>query len=138
MRGAWQIRVMTVHGSKGLEAPIVILPDTEVRKGNSDSSQLIALKEGGFLWKSSAEIAPEAQLDAQAAAKEFADQERMRLLYVALTRAEQWLVVAGAGDPGKPGGSWYNLVAEANAGKCDGSNRSCWRGVMCVCVTQLV
>nr|WP_323778058.1 double-strand break repair helicase AddA [Amylibacter sp.] len=111
--GAGQIRVMTVHGSKGLEAPIVILPDTEVRKGNSDSSQIMALKEGGFLWKSPEDLAPAVQNDAKEAAKEFADQERMRLLYVALTRAEQWLVVAGAGDRGKEGASWYNLVAEA-------------------------
>ena len=111
--GAGQIRVMTVHGSKGLEAPIVILPDTEVRKGNSDSSQILALKEGGFLWKSPEDMSPMVQKDAKEAAKDFADQERMRLLYVALTRAEQWLVVAGAGDRGKEGASWYNLVAEA-------------------------
>jgi ATP-dependent helicase/nuclease subunit A len=110
--GAGQIRVMTVHGAKGLEAPIVILPDTEVRAGNTDRSQLITLKTGGFLWKSS-EMAPDVELDAKAAAKEFVDQERMRLLYVALTRAEQWLVVAGAGNAGKPGASWYNLVKEA-------------------------
>ncbi len=111
---AGQIRVMTVHGSKGLEAPIVILPDTEVRKGNRDSSQIIALDDGGFLWKSPKEVMPAAQMEAATAAKDFADQERMRLLYVALTRAEQWLVVAGAGDAGKePTSSWYNLVCNA-------------------------
>ena len=111
---AGQIRVMTVHGSKGLEAPIVILPDTEVRKGNRDSSQIIALEGEGFLWKSPKELMPAAQMEAATAAKEFAERERMRLLYVALTRAEQWLVVAGAGDAGKePTSSWYNLVADA-------------------------
>ena len=36
-------------------------------------------------WKSSDDIAPQVQIDAQQAAKDFADQERMRLLYVALT-----------------------------------------------------
>ncbi len=112
--GAGQIRVMTVHGSKGLEAPIVILPDTEVRKGNRDSSQIMALEGDGFLWKSPKELMPAAQMEAATAAKEFAERERMRLLYVALTRAEQWLVVAGAGDAGKePTSSWYNLVADA-------------------------
>jgi ATP-dependent helicase/nuclease subunit A len=75
------------------------------------------LKEGGFLWKSADAIAPEIQIKAKQAAKEFADQERMRLLYVALTRAEQWLVVAGAGDAGGAGKSWYNLVSEAMANK---------------------
>ena len=49
---AGQIRVMTVHGAKGLEAPIVILPDTEVRAGNRDTSQIMPLDDGGFLWKS--------------------------------------------------------------------------------------
>jgi ATP-dependent helicase/nuclease subunit A len=111
---AGQIRVMTVHGSKGLEAPIVILPDTEVRAGNRDSSQIMPLDIGGFLWKSPKDIMPLAQIEGAAAAKEFAEQERMRLLYVALTRAEQWLVVAGAGDRGKNvESSWYNLVADA-------------------------
>jgi ATP-dependent helicase/nuclease subunit A len=41
-----------------------------------------------------------------------AEEERMRLLYVAMTRAENWLIVAGSGDVGK-GDSWYNLVTEA-------------------------
>lgn len=111
---AGQIRVMTVHGSKGLEAPIVILPDTEVRAGNSDTSQILELEDGGFLWKSPAGLAPAAQIDAAAAKKEFSEQERMRLLYVALTRAEQWLIVAGAGNRGKEiSSSWYNLVSDA-------------------------
>jgi ATP-dependent helicase/nuclease subunit A len=111
---AGQIRVMTVHGAKGLEAPIVILPDTEVRGGNRDTSQIMPLDSGGFLWKSPKDMMPKAQMDAGAAAKEFAEQERMRLLYVALTRAEQWLVVAGAGNRGKEvASSWYNLVSDA-------------------------
>ncbi len=111
---AGQIRVMTVHGAKGLEAPIVILPDTEVRAGNRDTSQIMPLEEGGFLWKSPKDLMPAAQMQGAAAAKEFAEQERMRLLYVALTRAEQWLIVAGAGNRGKEvASSWYNLVADA-------------------------
>lgn len=111
---AGQIRVMTVHGAKGLEAPIVILPDTEVRAGNRDVSQIMPLDGGGFLWKSPKELMPMAQMEAAAAAKDFAEQERMRLLYVALTRAAQWLVVAGAGNQGKEvASSWYNLVEDA-------------------------
>lgn len=111
---AGQIRVMTVHGSKGLEAPIVILPDTEVRGGHRDTSQIMTLNDGGFLWKSPRTMVPIAQIDGAAEAKEFSEQEQMRLLYVALTRAEQWLVVAGAGNAGKDvSSSWYNLVENA-------------------------
>lgn len=111
---AGQVRVMTVHGSKGLEAPIVILPDTEVRGGNRDTSQIMPIDTGGFLWKSPKDMVPAAQMEGATAAKEFSEQERMRLLYVALTRAEQWLVVAGAGNAGKDvSSSWYNLVEDA-------------------------
>ena len=111
---AGQIRVMTVHGSKGLEAPIVILPDTEVRAGKRDTSQIMPLNEGGFLWKSSKDMAPVAQIEGTTTAKELSKQEQMRLLYVALTRAEQWLIVAGAGNSGKDASSsWYNLVEDA-------------------------
>ncbi len=113
---AGQIRVMTVHGAKGLEAPIVVLPDTEVRGGNPNSSQIMPLDDGGFLWKSPKEMMPAAQIEAAAASKDFEERERMRLLYVALTRAEQWLVVAGAGNAGKDTtSSWYNLVEDAMA-----------------------
>ena len=111
---AGQIRVMTVHGAKGLEAPIVVLPDTEVRGGNRDSSQILPLGSDGFVWKSPKDFIPLAQAEASAAAKEFQAQERMRLLYVALTRAEQWLVIAGAGNRGKDvEDSWYNMVSDA-------------------------
>ena len=107
-----QVRVMTVHGAKGLEAPVVVLPDT-ARRQTPERDQIVKLPDGSAVWKTDAANATEAQTLAIDARKQFQQQERMRLLYVALTRAESWLVVCGAGKLSKSGDSWYQLVSEA-------------------------
>ena len=105
------IRVMTVHGSKGLEAPIVILPDTGPRRAARDAEIMMA--GGAPLWKVPKEQMPAAMTQARDAAQEKQRNERLRLLYVALTRAEKWLIVAGAGEMSKDGDSWYQQVQAA-------------------------
>ncbi|MEX0303529.1 MAG: 3'-5' exonuclease, partial [Leisingera sp.] len=105
------IRVMSVHGSKGLEAPIVILPDTAKRRPPTDAE--IMLADGTPVWKLPKEQMPAAMLAAREAAQEKLQNERLRLLYVALTRAEKWLIVATAGDAGEQGDSWYRMVEGA-------------------------
>ncbi|MBP0484287.1 double-strand break repair helicase AddA [Sagittula salina] len=102
------LRVMTVHGSKGLEAPIVILPDC-AKPDTSVKADLLRDPEG-VVWKQTAAQQPARQSAAIDAAKTREAQERDRLLYVALTRAEKWLVVAAAGDLGKDGDAWYDQV----------------------------
>jgi ATP-dependent helicase/nuclease subunit A len=102
------IRVMTVHGSKGLEAPIVILPDTGKRRTPPDPEIMMA--DGVPLWKVKPDQMPERLLTARAAAQAAQHNERLRLLYVALTRAEKWLIVTGAGELPKDGDSWYQMV----------------------------
>lgn len=102
------VRIMTVHGSKGLQAPIVILPDT-VRMVN-------VRKEGGLLWdeifyyplssgdydKNCARIKEEAAVQA--------NEEYKRLLYVALTRAEDRLCVCGyRNKTAVKEESWYEI-----------------------------
>lgn len=108
------IRVMSVHGSKGLEAPIVILPDTGKRNPPRDEEIMAA--EGVPLWKVPREQMPPRMLAARGAAQEKLQNERLRLLYVALTRAEKWLIVAAAGDLPKDGNSWYQMTQSALAG----------------------
>ncbi|WP_050604668.1 double-strand break repair helicase AddA [Ruegeria sp. 6PALISEP08] len=105
------IRVMTVHGSKGLEAPIVILPDTGKRQPPRDAEIMVA--DGTPLWKVSADVSPNLISHAREVARNREENERLRLLYVALTRAEKWLIVAAAGDLGKDGNSWYQMVEAA-------------------------
>ncbi|NDW46388.1 double-strand break repair helicase AddA [Ruegeria sp. PrR005] len=107
------VRVMTVHGSKGLEAPIVILPDTAQRRAQRDAE---IMKAGDLpLWRVAKDGSPAVLSAAREAAQARETNERLRLLYVALTRAEKWLIVAAAGDIGKDGGSWYSMVADAMA-----------------------
>ncbi|NIZ11792.1 double-strand break repair helicase AddA [Phaeobacter sp. HF9A] len=105
------IRVMSVHGSKGLEAPIVILPDTTKRRPSPPSEVMEVA--GTPLWRVSSEQMPPAMEAAKLLAQEKQANERLRLLYVALTRAEKWLIVAGAGDLDKGGDSWYQRVEAA-------------------------
>ncbi|ATE63413.1 double-strand break repair helicase AddA [Rhizorhabdus dicambivorans] len=118
------VRVMTVHGSKGLEAPLVILADAT---GNPEAAPTTRLD-----WKidpdgpavpvprpRKQEMVEEIAADAAELARR-ERQEHWRLLYVALTRAREHLVIGGAlgvrarGEP--PEQSWYKAVDRAMAG----------------------
>ncbi|UZW56333.1 double-strand break repair helicase AddA [Sphingobium sp. JS3065] len=132
------LRLLTVHGAKGLQAPIVILADAclDPDAGNRADS---------LEWNGLPIIAPRkaerqgaiGQLAEEASAVERA--EHWRLLYVALTRAEERLVVAGSLGPRAKGEvkpeSWYaavegaliSLEAEWEADPLWGARRS-WRG----------
>lgn len=108
---------MTVHGAKGLEAPIVILPDTTARaKPQGPSLMPVALPDGGEAWlmcpgRSGDDCA--ASAGAREARAKRADDETLRLLYVALTRARDRLVIMGrAGTRGAEAGSWWSIVSE--------------------------
>lgn len=107
-----EIRVMTVHGSKGLEAPIVIMPETQKRKSPAGGS--IIEHDDLALWSVRNDDAPQIILDAKAQREEQQSEERMRLLYVAMTRAEKWLILGAAGDLGKSDDeSWYGMASAA-------------------------
>jgi ATP-dependent helicase/nuclease subunit A len=112
-----QARVMTVHGAKGLEAPIVILPDTAPRREGANPPRVSRLATGEAAWRTASESAPPVLAAAEAARRQLIAAENRRLLYVALTRARSWLIVAGAGQAPKPeDDSWYGLVEAALRG----------------------
>ncbi|MGF1501118.1 MAG: double-strand break repair helicase AddA [Paracoccaceae bacterium] len=116
-KGAGEVRVMTVHGAKGLEAPVVILPDTMKEAQLGRSGPVILPAESGLpLWLGSKEDDdPVSRAVREAEAKRGTD-EADRLLYVALTRAEDWLILAGAAtkqDP--PETAWYRRLDRAMA-----------------------
>lgn len=90
--GSGRLRVMTVHGAKGLEAPLVILADTTDRKDNS-GRDAAEDEEGTAIWGPKTPAVEAARIRKREANAE----ESLRLLYVAMTRAQSWLVVAGAG-----------------------------------------
>lgn len=103
-----QVRVMTVHGAKGLEAPIVILPDTAKRAFRL--RQEIVMMDGQAVWKTPEDDAPPPMAKALQSLRDAAEEESRRLLYVALTRAETWLIVCAAGEVGKDQDSWHAIV----------------------------
>ena len=108
------VRVMTAHGAKGLQAPIVFLPDTlgAPSQGPSflwppdpdDDRRL-------FLWPpAKAYYDPVAETE-RARVDLKRDQEHRRLLYVAMTRAEDRLYVCGwQTKKAPPADCWYNLI----------------------------
>ncbi|MFM9851731.1 MAG: double-strand break repair helicase AddA [Sphingomonadaceae bacterium] len=93
------VRVMTVHGAKGLQAPIVILADATRDPDANRATQIDwALDEGLtvpiFTPRKAASVA--ALDDAMATDKAREREEHWRLLYVAMTRAEERLYIGGA------------------------------------------
>lgn len=112
--GSDMIRVMTVHGAKGLEAPIVILPDTATYRRPGSTNPLVKEPGGGVFWRAAKDTAPAILRAAQEEESEAADREAQRLLYVAMTRAEQWLIVAAAGNIGKEDKpTWFTQISTA-------------------------
>jgi len=117
-----EVRVMTVHGAKGLEAPIVVLADTTTPPAGPPQRQprLLALAQATshsptcFVWAGvkATDTAPVAA--ARERARREAEDEYRRLLYVAMTRAIDRLVICGAdGERARPEGCWWNLVFAA-------------------------
>lgn len=120
-----QVRIMTVHASKGLQAPIVFLPDTVKILHDHNKGRVRLLwpeedvdgKAAGVdvpLWSPRQEFDAGIYERAREAAAEKQMEEYRRLLYVALTRAEDRLYIAGFRGRNKAkDGCWYNLVAES-------------------------
>ncbi|MFZ1469803.1 MAG: double-strand break repair helicase AddA [Paracoccaceae bacterium] len=108
-----RIRVMTVHGSKGLEAPIVILPETTISRAPNELP-IMTLASGLPIWGLPRAEATAQQLQADTARMAMREAENLRLLYVAVTRARCWLIVAAAGEA-KPG-TWYDMLRVAGDG----------------------
>jgi ATP-dependent helicase/nuclease subunit A len=109
-QGEGEVRVMTVHGAKGLEAPLVILPDTTT-KATAQGGPLLSAEGGGFLWAPRKADDCPASAAARAAREAAAEHESLRLLYVALTRARDRLIVAGIKTADRYfRGSWRDVI----------------------------
>lgn len=111
-QGRDEVRVMTVHGAKGLEAPIVFLPDSCQMPGKQDAPLFwLGEEEAGIaLWTPRRAHEEKLAMAARAAQQALREQEYRRLLYVALTRAEDRLYVAGW-EP-RQEGCWYDLIVK--------------------------
>jgi ATP-dependent helicase/nuclease subunit A len=113
-----EVRVMTVHGAKGLQSPIVILPDTTA-KPKLETDAILEVG-GAAIWAPRKDADIPASEAARAIAQAKAHEEHRRLLYVALTRAQDHLLIAGhwygstkAGAAGYDANSWYALCRGA-------------------------
>lgn len=113
-----QVRIMTVHGAKGLEAPIVFLADAAA-DGPLQLPRMVWHEPSGLpLWRGPADERSEAEQGCVDEIRQNQDEERHRLLYVAMTRARDELYVcgcaSGAGSDVKSG-TWYELISESVA-----------------------
>ncbi|MFA7307506.1 MAG: double-strand break repair helicase AddA [Hyphomicrobium sp.] len=121
--GRDEVRVMTVHGAKGLEAPIVFLPDTcTTASGDISAASLVRLPRlprpdnipEPIVWTVKRTSRIEAVVDARRAREGREHQERNRLLYVAMTRARDRLYIAGfEGKKGRADFCWYDAISDA-------------------------
>jgi ATP-dependent helicase/nuclease subunit A len=109
------VRVMTVHGAKGLEAPLVILADTTSMPDGKHDAKLLRVPESDILvWGLNKTLDSTRLRAARDAAAELRAAEYRRLLYVALTRAADALIVCGhEGRNQLNEGCWYRLVQDA-------------------------
>lgn len=116
-----EIRVMTVHGAKGLEAPIVYLPDTAAPAVRAQRiGPIFDLGQGHgeelLVWSPTKSDDPEIVEAAREEASAREADEHRRLLYVALTRARDRLYIAGTTTTRARGeGNWYDMIAEGLA-----------------------
>ncbi len=103
------VRIMTIHKSKGLQAPIVFLVDTNTVPRNSESILFDATEAPFWCGKNNNAYCNQVKRE-----KKLEDyNEYLRLLYVALTRAEDELYILGKEPVQK--GSWYDLVIQYGA-----------------------
>jgi ATP-dependent helicase/nuclease subunit A len=121
---------MTVHGAKGLEASVVFLVDTTTSPSDTQRLKLINLPQGNggphapgvVVWAGRKAEDPPAVVAARAAMIGDTEDEYRRLLYVAMTRAADRLIVGGC-LPGNMNTvrkcSWYDLINRglANSGQ---------------------
>ncbi len=120
--GRNEVRVMTVHGAKGLEAPIVFLPDTcSTATGGPintylqfDDIGVLGIDAKPFVWSVKGTSGHSTITAAKQERNLRETEERNRLLYVAMTRARDRLYIAGfEGKNGKSTGCWYELIDNA-------------------------
>ena len=133
-----EVRIMTVHGAKGLEAPIVILPDTADAPDHRQQSPLMMVEVRQDIarlpfWRLGNRPESSQVTDWKAGAKEVQAHEYRRLLYVAMTRARDELYICGyRGVREPPDDCWYNMIVPAlkptmrEIADADGTTL-CWR-----------
>jgi ATP-dependent helicase/nuclease subunit A len=121
------VRIYTVHGAKGLEAPIVWMLDAAAGPDSGRGYEALVdwppdePKPRRFSLSATKDEQSAAQQAIVESEKQLAEREELNLLYVAMTRAQQALIVSGSEVRGKPG-PWYAKVRAATLAAAHGSD----------------
>ncbi|MDR3151712.1 MAG: UvrD-helicase domain-containing protein [Holosporaceae bacterium] len=107
------VKLMTVHGAKGLQAPFVIIADSHFFRENDN--KILKTPDGIFVWDFSRKFRSENLTELCSQESRRNAEESHRLLYVALTRAQDFLYILGK-NPKKNlrNSCWYSIVSRAN------------------------
>tara|TARA_B100000686_G_scaffold355201_1_gene471008 strand:- start:4255 stop:6744 length:2490 start_codon:yes stop_codon:yes gene_type:complete len=104
------VKILTVHGAKGLESPIVFLPDT-VQKGRSNNPLFWPHLETFPIWIPNATLLDPLTREWALERKKREVEEYHRLLYVAMTRARDQLYICGWSETSNVAEDcWHNMV----------------------------
>jgi len=131
--GSGAVTLMTIHKSKGLEFPIVVIPDLSRERRGPDPREVALHRTLGMaarITNSHGKTAKPAIYEVMNAAAEDKDAaEHARVLYVAMTRARDWLLMGGSPKPGKK--TWlstldglYGIVGQEHGGVLSGEDWS--------------
>ena len=112
-----EVRILTVHSSKGLEARVVFLIDhCGPAWGETHRPEILTIEnepyQDGFLWLTSKDQHVTATTESTARISEAAEAEYRRLLYVGMTRAADRLVVCGFRGVREPNHTYWHQMVE--------------------------
>ena len=111
------MRLLTVHGAKGLEARCVLLLDTDTRPQKAETMGVLVdwpgekTEPAGFVFLASESSPPPSAEAALAAEQQARQREELNMLYVAMTRAKHCLALSSVLPSVSAPGSWWNRLA---------------------------
>ncbi|GKT24547.1 UvrD-helicase domain-containing protein [Acidovorax sp. SUPP3334] len=114
---AQAVRLLTVHGAKGLEAHSVLLLDTDTRPQKAETMGVLVDWPGeeplprSFVFLASESAPPPSAVDMLAAEQAERQREELNTLYVAMTRAKHCLAISSVQPSASAPGSWWNRLA---------------------------